>query len=320
MTDSPNAFESPSAQAPQARVGKPRPGALVVVDERELVEPLEQAIRRIRRAPATHGARILVISAEDPGAAADDSEFDGAEADDVLLQPQPRARAFPSAGETSLEAVEDGIARLGKRWLHDHEIMDQWLQEAKALGFEVEHALARGDLGQLADQVRRSIEITAWMEATQCESRRVAEKAAVGMEPRNTSELVRDAAKVIHPVYAEVDIRLPPVDGIEPVMCRPALIWHAFRLVLTALAWRIGRRGLIRIEIECGAVHTLHRFVATPATDVPLRDVPPHLVERMRRWIVEEHGGRLFPGASGVAGAEIVVALPSQRGDFSAAT
>lgn len=277
--------ESPLADASAV----PDSGPLVVLEERQLEEPLEVAIRRVQRQQP--GARILVVGTGD-----------AATSEPHVLQPRAPVGRPTGVGESVSSEVEDALHRVGAKWLHAAEIMAHWTEEVRGHLAECREADPSGQ-ARLGD-------LLAWMQCAVDESIREARKAAHGMEPRNTAALARDAASRVHQQYSDIDLQLPPVDGDWPlVTCRAGAVRAAFQCALHAVACRIGRRGALRITIEEGALFLLHRFCGEPAGAPPIEPAP-HLASRLQELVVTAHGGCIFRGRGPYADSELVVALP----------
>jgi len=281
----------------QESASEPPPAAVgvTVIRERDLEEPLEDAVRRARA--DSPGSRILFVGREEAG---------------PVLMPVAADRPGPADSECASSPVEDTVRRVGREWLQSEEMMNQWVREAKSLARALEAAFGSGDFHALNDGVRRMVELAGWMEVTSAETLRRASKAASGMERHDTALLVRDAARGIHAAFPEVDLTLPPIDGAPHVVCVGGAIHAAFHAALEVVASRIGGRGQVRVEIEEGSLYVLHRFHGTAAG--ALGQVPGHLGPRLHHLIAELHGGRVLQGRHSPS-TELVVALPSSAGD-----
>ncbi|MDP6423788.1 MAG: hypothetical protein QGG14_03545 [Planctomycetota bacterium] len=275
---------------------------LVVIHERTLREPLEDAVRRARA--SSPGSQILVVGPDEP------EELAGP----VLTPCEATDRShatLPAPTKASIE--EAAVQRVGQAWLQSEQMMTQWAEEAKSLANSLERALGSSHFDELNDGVRRLIELTDWMQTSCAEALHRAGKAARGMELHNTALFVRDAAHEIHSKHPGVDLTLPPLEDAPLVMCAPAAVCAAFSAALEAVSSRIAGQGQIRVEIEEGALSVLHRFRGT-AFGPDLGDVPGHVAGQLYQLVVEVHGGRILPGRDG-SPAELVIALPTAYGD-----
>lgn len=259
----------------------------------------------------TPGVTPDFIVVGESGEGSDDVDATESGPDGPVIEPQPQdrlARRHPSQLSSRVEAA---IVRVGRSWLHNEEIVGQWVREARSIAGDLEQDLASGELGAVAEGVRRVTEVLAWLDAAAQESARRARRASRGLERRDTGALVRDAAKRIHAVWDEVDIQLPPLSTYR-ADCRPGALSQAFGLALEAILRRIGGRGSIEIEIEEGALYVLHHFRGVPVDDSerPGEAIPQQIAQRLRHLVVDIHGGRLFPGPAGAGAIVLTVAIP----------
>ncbi|MFQ5506429.1 MAG: hypothetical protein ACE5F1_16790 [Planctomycetota bacterium] len=283
---------------------------LIVLDERQLEEPIEAAIRRIREDPARQGSRILVIG----------SDEEQEEAGTATIYPQAapgRGRRWflgpdPSS-EILAEQVDEAIRRTGRSWLDGEEILRQWFGEQERLVLELEQDLYAQDPERLAADLGRLRELTLWVQESLSENLRRAERARQGMEPLCTVDSIRDAARRFHDREADVDLLMPPLNRATQVTGQAATLQKAFLNVFALISHRIGNSGRIRVQVEEGEAFVFHRFEGIPRDrDTELREAPPHLIEQIRHLIVSVHRGRIrTAGRSG-----LVIALPSPRIEF----
>lgn len=277
--------------------------AFVVLDERTLEEPLEHAMQRVRSGGVQ---RILVITREDSYAGG------------PILTPRAARVAAPAdAKEALLTSEEEAIRSVGETWLQNAEIIAQWIGEAKTLTRELEHEASRIESERLHDQVRRLIDLAGWMELASSEQRHHAAKAAIGMTPHDTVEVVTDAARAAARVHAGVEIRVDAASEVRPVSCRSAAIRLAFQAAIEAVCECIGGVGRVRCEIEEGQLFVLHRILGEPAADdadgAGCTSLDGVALTRLRELIVDLHGGRIFRHTGEYADTSLVVALPLRR-------
>ncbi len=207
------------------------------------------------------------------------------------------------------------LAEIGKPLLLGHEALERWLAEGRVLLEELAGAIEEGGRDAARRELERLRELQGWLRETAAEVLRRARLIAAGHAPQDVAALVRDAAGAFHPACGELRIVLPPLEEHRKVPGQALGMVQAFHVALELLAHRLGGRGEIRIELEEGALLFLVRFQGVPAGE-PLAEPPADLACRLRELVVGLHGGRIFPGSEGPAGASLVLGFPFERSVF----
>ncbi|GEM_PF-4008149 len=205
------------------------------------------------------------------------------------------------------------LEEAGKLFLLGEECLARWLVEGRLLLHRCLTAFEAEDREELGRNLERLQSLQAWIQEAQEDNLDLARAFTRGMARQDVIALVRDAASTFHPCYEEIRLHLPPLGEQRRTTGHALGMYQAFHLALEALAFRLGGRGTIRIEVEEGNLFLMVRFLGECPEESSLGAPPVDLLRKIRRLVVTLHRGKVFPGEDGPSGASIVLAFPLRR-------
>ncbi len=282
---------------------------VVILRENDLDCDLTTAIQRVRSQDGMAGSRILVIAPDEVGEVGDVSEHEVGPTDvDV---PAARATVFPtfplSAAQTARRGELEALGSIGERLQPLLACLDLFLDESATGLDELIEGIPDRPRATLQSQVRTLREIVDWTRAVAEDLRHEVDAAAEGFRVVDLGALLVDAAAEVEATFPGIRVGIEPEARAARCHGRSADLAEGVFLGLRLVAERVGCVGAITVAADTGRDVVRVRLFGVGEVR---RVDDDGLVDRFRKLIVDDHGGRIAPDLHGSAAAGIVIQLP----------
>ena len=269
---------------------------MVILRESDLDCDLATAIQRIRESEDTSKSRILIVGPED-----------AAQAAPALSAPLPMPSLPMSIGQVARAGGQQALTESGRRVAPKLQSLEKLLGELATALDDLEEAAQEGMQARLAGRLKVAREISEWMRSTVEDVHEDVDGMSGGFQSVDLFELVHEIHSQVESFFPDLRINLTPAEGDAHCWGRTTDLSEALFAAMAITSHRISGRGSINIQVVGTPEEARVRMLGLGE---PAPVAAAEEMGRIRRILVDEHGGRIVPDALGPGGTGLILALP----------